>query len=172
MEENDRLRKVTSYEEDVRRSNFKMNSPSTEESYGSIIKELGEGAKDLIQSEIFLLTEEFKATSQRVKKDLISAVAFGTILALSVFPLLAFFVIGLGNILDGRYWLSSLLVAVLCAGIGAPMAYRALKKIKEQDIDFSRTRRSLDRSAQTIQRKFEEVKVHAKGEKNEAKHVH
>lgn len=171
MEENDRLRKVTS-EDNLGRSNFKMNSPGAEESYGSVLKELGESAKDLIQSEIFLLTEEFKATSQKVKKDLAEVVAFGTIMALSVFPLLAFFVIGLGNILDGRYWLSSLLVAVLCAGIGGPMAYRALKKIKEQDIDFSRTRRSLDRSAQTIQRKFDEVKVHAKGENHEAKHFH
>ena len=142
------------------------------QSYSSLLKELGSSAKDLMRSEILLVTTELKTVSQRVARHSAQAAAFGGLLVMSLFPFLAFLVIGLGELLDGRYWLSSLIVAIACAAIGGPLAYRAFKKIKEEDLDFTRSRTSLEHGAHSIQAKVDEIKDAARGERHETNKYH
>jgi hypothetical protein len=157
--------------------NFSQTIPGRESlsdgeirSYASVLKELGTSAKDLLQSELHLMTAELKHVGNAVGRHMAQAAAFGALLALSIFPFLAFLVIGLGELLDDRYWLSSLIVAIVCAAIGGPLAYRAFKKIKEDDLKFTHTKASLDRSLESVQGKFEQVKVAARGDQYGTEH--
>jgi len=142
------------------------------DSYGNILRELGLSAKDLVQNEIHLMTSEIKISAKKVTEHAAQAALFGGLLVLSVFPFLAFLVIGLGEMLDGRYWLSSLIVAVVCAAIGGPLAYKAYIKIRDKDLNFPYTKEALDRGIHTVQRKLDEIKDAAKGERHETAHIH
>lgn len=146
--------------------------PEETPSYGSVLKELGQSAKDLVQSEIRLMTAEFRVATQKVTRHAAQAAIFGGLLVVSIFPFLAFLVIGLGDLLDGRYWLSSLIVAVVCASVGGTFAYSAYKKIKTDDLDFHRTRNSLDRDVQVVQNRMNEIKNAARGDRHEYDQFH
>lgn len=127
-------------------------------SVGEVVGELATSLKDIVRSEMDLVRAEFREAAPNLGKHTAQAAAFGALLALSVFPFLAFLVIGLGDLLDGRYWLSSLIVAVVCAVVGGLMATRAYKKIKEHDLKFPRTQRSFERITDTFSRKVRELK--------------
>jgi membrane protein implicated in regulation of membrane protease activity len=77
-------------------------------------------------------------------------VAYGVFALLGTLPFIAFLVIGLGRLLEGNYWLSSLIVAVVCMGVGAAMAYRSYSKLKSEDMSLSRTQRTLEEDKQII----------------------
>lgn len=131
--------------------------------YGEAVKSVATSAVDLIHKELNLVREEFKESLKKVREHLLQAVLFGALLFISALPLIAFLVIGLGELLEHRYWLSSLIVGVLCAAIGGGLAYRAGKKIREEDINFTRTKNSLEQAARTFERKFNKVKTTATG---------
>jgi membrane protein implicated in regulation of membrane protease activity len=155
-------------------SSVPPSSSRTEEiSYGPLLRELGSSTKDLIHSEMNLLTTELKNSAEKIGEHATQAAIFGGILALSVFPFIAFLVIGLGELLGGRYWLSSLIVAVVFALIGAPQARKAYRKIKNEDVDMSRTKANLQAGFEAIQKKLAEVQDAAtKGEHHEADRFH
>lgn len=146
--------------------------PHTEASYGQILREVGISTKDLVQSEIALIKAEMKEATQKASTHLTQAVIFGALLVLSAFPLLAFFVIGLGNLMGGRYALSSFIVAAICAVVGGSMALRAYKKLKDEDLQLPRTANTLSREGQIVEDKVEDVKDAAKGNRNESYNLH
>ena len=86
--------------------------------YGEIFKEIASSTRDLVQSEIALVTAEIKSTAFAAKNHVAQTLIFTSLLVLSVLPFIAFLIIGLGNLLEGQYWLSSLIVAVAFALIG------------------------------------------------------
>ncbi len=145
---------------------------ASSDSYSAILRELGSSAKELVQNEINLMKSEITTAVSRATDHAKQAALFGGLLAISVFPFLAFLVIGLGNLLDGRYWLSSLIVAVVCAAVGGPLAYRAFLKIRDEDLKLHYTKEALDRGLQTVQRKLGDIKDAAKGEHHETAHIH
>jgi hypothetical protein len=118
--------------------------------YGMVLREVALSAKDLVSTEMNLLKAEIKDSAQTIAHHSAQAAIFGAVLALSIIPFVAFLVIGLGELLGGRYWLSALIVAVLFAAVGGIFAYRAYKKIKEQDYSLPRTRRALEEVKEEI----------------------
>lgn len=153
-------------------NNFSQQVDDSIPNYGTVLKELGQTAKDLVQSEIQLMTIEMKQVGQRLGRHSAEAAIFGGLVAISVLPFLAFLVIGLGILLDGQYWLSSLIVAVVCAGVGGLLAYRAYRKIKEEDVDFTHTKSTLDREFHAVQERVNEIKDAARGERHETNQLH
>lgn len=143
--------------------NFYQNSQGEHLSSGTLLKEVGKSVKDLIQSEVLLVTTELKESFQKIARDFLQAVGYGALLALSTLPFLAFLVIGLGEILNNNYWLSSLLVSVFLAAISAPLAMKAWNKIKAQDLDLPHSRESFARGARTVEQKLSEIKDAATG---------
>lgn len=121
-------------------------------SVGEVLAELGSSAKDLVKSELELARAEIKQSASEVGRHSAQAAIFGSLLMLSVFPFLAFCVIGLGRVLDGRYWLSSLLVAIVCAAVGGIMAIRAYQKIKQTDMSLPRTREKVEETKHHLRR--------------------
>ena len=132
--------------------------------YGEILKEIIQSTKGVIASEVALATAELKQVTKDTSKDLTQVAIFGGLLVLSTLPFIAFLVIGLGELLDDRYWLSSLIVAVVFAVVGGVMALRAFKKIKEHDLNFSATKNSLRREKLAVQSNFEKIKTALKGD--------
>ena len=141
-------------------------------SYTETIREIISSSKDLVTSEIALATAELKHVAKATSRDLIQVAIFGTMAALSLLPFIAFLVIGLGELLDDRYWLSSLIVAVVFATVGGVVAYRNVKKITEKDLDFSATKNSLRREKFVIQSNVERVKTAVKGDNNGTVQLH
>jgi hypothetical protein len=137
---------------------FNAKSAGTNESYASILKEIMASTKELIRNELLLVKEEATLTAGRLAAHSAQAALFGALVALSVLPFLAFLVIGLGEIMGGRYWLSSLLVSLVCAGVGGTMTYLSFKKIKEQDLKLPRTRETLVREAEVINAEIDHVR--------------
>lgn len=125
---------------------------------GPIIREVIESAKDLTRDEISLFKAELAETAKAVAKHSAQAALFGALTALSIVPFLAFCVLGLGNLMDGNYWLSSLIVAIAAALIGGILARRALMKIRVEDIQVSHTRESLERELRLVRQTLDEVK--------------
>jgi uncharacterized membrane protein YqjE len=107
------------------------NSTGTEpESIGQLFRRATADSSHLIQQEIRLAKTELRETGAQLggtAGKLGVAIAF----ALSgLFALTAFFIIGLGDLID-NYWASALIVAVALLAIGGVLAKRALATLKE-----------------------------------------
>lgn len=147
-----------------------LTPPTEGPTYGHILKDITESTKDLVQGELSLIKAEMKTVLPRVARHSTQAAIFGAVCALSVFPFIAFLVIALGRLFGDNYWLSSLIVSVLFAAIGAPIAIRSFKKIKEEDFNFSDSKRTVQRGVHIVQDKLKEVVDAAKGAENEYRH--
>ncbi|MBX3021174.1 MAG: phage holin family protein [Bdellovibrionales bacterium] len=136
-------------------------------SYASALRDVVGSAKDLLHSEVGLVKAELSDHAHRIARHSARGAIFGALVALSVIPFMAFLVIGLGELLDGRYWLSSLIIAVIFGAGGATLAYQAYQLLKEEDFSLPRARRGLERQMESVQEKVQEIKTTVKGEANE-----
>jgi len=148
----------------------RVTSTNEAPSYAAVLKELGSSARDMVHSEFALVKAELTETARNVGNHASQAVIFSALLLVSVIPFVAFLVIGLGELLGGQYWLSSLIVSVVFAAVGGAFAYRAYRKIREEDLDFSRLRRNADRNVDRVEAQLEKIKEAVRGERYERLH--
>jgi hypothetical protein len=143
-----------------------LHEPSDETSrvtsFSSVAQELTESIKDVIRSEVNLAKAELKVNGSQLTHYGIRMAIFGAFALLGIFPLLSFLVIGLGKLLNGNYWLSSLIWAVVMFTVGGIVAYAMFKRIKQVNLRFDNTRDSLALQLKTVDRKIAEVKDIAK----------
>ncbi len=114
---------------------------------GLIFKDLLEGVHQLATSEVQLMQVELRRSAQltqRRSKYLIFSVSLAV---LGLIPFIAFLVLGLGEILGGRYALSSLIVSVVCCGVGSFFAARLSRNFPVQSLSLPLTRRSIQTEA-------------------------
>lgn len=126
-------------------------------SMGEAFAEAMQAFKDMMQSERELMRAEFKHNRNEITKYAKQTGIYGGLASLSVLPFVAFLVIGLGRLLEDNYWLSSLIVGVVFAGVGGLMARRAYNRIKELEM-MPQTRDSLNRTRNIVMDKFQDVK--------------
>lgn len=103
-------------------------------SLGDLFKRLTTDTGELIRQEAGLAKAEIRETGTALVND---ARAIGVAAGLGVagaLSLVAFLVIGLGVLLDGRYWLSSLVVGVVALAVGALMVKGAMRDIKQRSL--------------------------------------
>lgn len=131
-------------------------------SYGVLIRDLALSTKNLVASEVELLNAEIRESRQKIQKHALQSLIFGFLVVLSLLPLLAFAVLALGNYLDGRYDLSALIVGVVMAAIGGPLAWRAYRKIKDEDWRMPETSVTLRQQKNLMHEKLNEM-AHALG---------
>jgi hypothetical protein len=124
---------------------------------GKILKNISEDAFALLQAEFDIFQHELRSLLPRAEKDMQRALLFVTISALSALPFLAFLVIGLGELLNQRYWLSSLIVAVLCFAIFKPLARKSYYKLTRQNFHFIQTKQALMQGLNAVQAKMKDV---------------
>lgn len=124
---------------------------------GAVAAEITSSLKDVLRSELNLAKVELKQSTKGIGSHAAQIGIFGVIAAIGLLPFMAFLIIGLGRIFNDNYWLSSLLVAMVCFAVGGGMAYRSFKKIREQDLTFSNTRDTLRNGVSVFDRKLKQV---------------
>ncbi|MEP7066943.1 MAG: phage holin family protein [Gemmatimonadota bacterium] len=103
-----------------------------ERSLGELFRDLTTETSELVSKEIALVKAEARQTGSTLAKDgakigIASALALVGSLALT-----AFLIVGLGDLLNGKYWLSALIVGVVFLAIGAMMVKNATADIKRR----------------------------------------
>jgi hypothetical protein len=128
-----------------------------ERSLGELFRQLTADTSELVSKEIALVKAEARLTAATLVRDgakvgTAVGVAFTGVLALT-----AFLIAGLGDLLNGRYWLSALIVGVLFLAIGAALLKSAVAQIK--------------RRGQAVKHSVETLKDTANWAKQEARQV-
>ena len=101
---------------------------------GDLVRSLGEDLETLVRQEAALAKAEIGQVGRRLAKD---GAAIGLAAALGLVGVLvvsAALVLILGEALDGRYWLSALIVGALFLVVAMIMGRRAIEDIKERGI--------------------------------------
>jgi uncharacterized membrane protein YqjE len=132
-------------------------APGDQASIASVLREVGTSVKDLMRSEVNLVKAEIKNSTKSLGSHLAQATIFGSLTLISILPFLAFLVIGMGRLLGDRYWMSSLIVAVVCAAVFGGLAFRAYKMLKNE-VTLPRTRESLERSSEIFADRTESLR--------------
>lgn len=106
----------------------------TETPLGELFKRLTSDTGELIRQEAALAKAEIRETGSALAGDARDmGIAFGLAIA-GALALVAFLVIGLGNLLGDRYWLSSLIVGAVALAVGTMMAKHAVNDMKSRSL--------------------------------------
>lgn len=136
-------------------------------SYTEILGDISSSTKELILSDLDLVISEFKKTKSKIEEESKKLLAYSVLIALSTVPLLAFLVIGLGILLGGQYWLSALIVGGALAVLGGIGISSAARRFKKMDLDFSNTKRTIEKEKRIIAAELRNLKNTIKGEAHE-----
>lgn len=118
-----------------------ISSRTHSPSFGAALVELRQSIKKLVKSESTLARAELKASVVHLGKDVFQIAIFSVLLVLSALAFLSFLIIGLGQLFDNNFWLSSLLLSLVLGVVGAWMVFRRIKDIQTTDLTLPRTRR-------------------------------
>ena len=111
----------------------------SDSSIGDLFRRLTTDTGELIRQEAALAKAEIRETGSALAGDAREiGMAIGLALA-GALALVAFLVIGLGNVLDGRYWLSSLIVGIVATGVGMMLAKNAVNDMKNRSFKPQQT---------------------------------
>ena len=125
----------------------------TGRSVGGAIRDITIAMSDVVRSEVRLAKAEMKDTGSKLGRQGLRAGLCGVFLFLGIFPLLSFLVIGVGVLLGGNYWLSSLIFAVVFLATGGLLAYRFYEKMRQEDYLFPETRTTMMNETEELRNK-------------------
>jgi high-affinity K+ transport system ATPase subunit B len=117
---------------------------SDEPQMRDLLKQLAGEGTDLVRNEISLAKLEMREMAREVALDSAKLAAALGLALIGVLALLAAAIIGLGNLLDGRYALSALIIGVIMVAIGGVLASAGIKGLKNVPQPDA-TKRSLQR---------------------------
>jgi len=101
-------------------------------SLGELFGDLTRESTQLVRQEINLAKTELTEKASKAGKDVGMIAAGGIVAYTGVLALVAFLILGL-IALGMAAWISSLLVGLVLAGVGAGMAMAGLKKLRQVD---------------------------------------
>jgi uncharacterized membrane protein YqjE len=127
-------------------------------SLGELFRRLTGDTTELLRAELELAKAEARETGTRLARDAARVGIAAALALVGTLGLSAFLVIALGNALDGRYWLSALIVGVVAAGTGYVLLQSALRDIKARGVKPQQTLDSLRENAQWAKDEAREVK--------------
>ncbi len=129
-----------------------------ERSLGDLLKQLSTETTDLMRQEVALAKAEVRQVGATLAADVSKiGIAFGLALA-GMMAITAFLIAGLGGLLGGKYWLSSLIVGAVFVAIGAALGLNAVADIKRRGLALGATAQSLREGASWAKREAREVK--------------
>jgi uncharacterized membrane protein YqjE len=129
---------------------------STSQPISSIVREVLTSFSDLVRSEIRLAKAEVGYNVKDAGMKFGRAAAFGYLVFLGTFALLAALVIGLGSLMNGHYGWSALIVGLLMTGGGAFLAVQSIKKVAI-DTSLPHTRNNLDQDKELLVGKIHDL---------------
>jgi hypothetical protein len=95
-----------------------VSAGDAEPSLGLLFRQLAEESRTLVRQEVALAKSEISESARAVAKGAVLIGAGAGMLVLGLLVLVAFVVVGLGRILGGEYWLSTLIVGGALALLG------------------------------------------------------
>jgi hypothetical protein len=114
------------------------------------IRDAQEGFRHLLRSEFHLASTEMKTGFLALTRRSRLLAIFAGLALWGILPFTAFLVIGLGELLGGRYWLSALILAIVSLGLGTAMCVQQFRKLKDEDLSLRRTRRTIGRKLRRV----------------------
>jgi hypothetical protein len=129
-----------------------------ERSLGELFRQLSSDTSELVSKEIALVKAEARQTGTTLVRD---GAKVGTAIGLGfagVLALTAFLIVGLGDLLDGKYWLSALIVGVLFLAIGAGLVKNAVADIKRRGLAAKHSAETLKDTANWAKQEARQVK--------------
>lgn len=96
-------------------------------SLGELVRRLSADAATLVRQEVALAKAELRANARALLGDAGKIAAGAGIAAMGVLVLLMALVLGLGDAMGGRYWLSALIVGAVLLAIGTGLLVAGLK---------------------------------------------
>lgn len=134
--------------------------PRDPDSLGQLIKSLASDGQALIRQEIDLARTELQDSAVSLAKGSALVAAGLLFAALGGLVLLVFAVLALGALLDGRYWLSSLIVGGILALIGVVLLLMGRRGMSEGSL-------KPEKSLETLRDTGDWARVEAQDFKNE-----
>src|SRR5688572_29953406 len=122
--------------------------PADRRSLSRLVRDLVGDAANLVRQEIALAKAEVVGSVKRAVKGAGQAAAGGLFGVIGLLLLVVCLVIGLGVLLGGNYWFSSLIVALLCLSVGGGLAFMGMRRLQ----GFSLAPENAIESAQDTQR--------------------
>lgn len=150
-------------ERDVRYSTRRLdinvdgNGAGNEAPVGELLKRLGQDTGTLVKQEITLAKLELRESVKGLAKDAGKLGAAAGLGLFGGFALLAFVIIGLGDLIN-NYWLSALIVAVLLLGAAAVLAKGAMKHMQKNSLAPEETVQTLKEDQRWAQREVQQFK--------------
>jgi uncharacterized membrane protein YqjE len=142
----------------IKQRRFEVNGDGTNEApLGELLKRFGQDAATLVRQEVTLAKLELRESVKSLAQDAGKLGAAAGLALFGGFALLAFIIIGLGDLID-NYWLSALIVAVLLLGGAAVMARGALAHMKQGRLAPQETVQTLKEDQRWAQREVAEFK--------------
>ena len=142
----------------IRERRFEVNVDGTSEApIGELLKRFGQDAGTLVKQEITLAKLELRETAKGLAQDAGKLGAAAGLALFGGFALLAFVIIGLGDLIN-NYWLSALIVAVLLLGAAAVMAKGALAHMKRNSLAPQETVQTLKEDSRWAKREVADFK--------------
>ncbi len=127
-------------------------------SLGALLRQLADDGRILVQQEIALAKAEVRSSVLGIGKGAALIGLGAAILLVGLLVLIAFLVLGLGVLLDERYWLSSLIVGGLLALLGAITVIAGRKGLQKQALTPHRTIETLRDNTDWARAEAEEIK--------------
>ena len=135
-----------------------MNNFTTQ-SYPQVLSRVSQSAKALLLSDLKLINAELKELGRGIKDQTKHIAIYGYIFAVSAIPFLIFGILLLGEMLNQQYWLSSLIIGILCFFVGLIGATIAYRKLKNLNYKLSKTRTAIKREGEVIYQEIEKLQA-------------
>jgi len=132
-----------------------------EKPLSELIRDLINGSYALFQKEIKLARTEASHNARSIGRQVAASMTFAIIAWLGIQALLAFSIIGLGKLLDGKFWLSSLIVGLIFLVPGIFLTIRSIKKIGH-DASLPASRESITEDQELMSKKIHNITEAAK----------
>jgi uncharacterized membrane protein YqjE len=97
---------------------------------GELLKQLAAEGTSLVRSEVALAKLEIREMAREVTLDSAKLAAALGLALVGLFALVTAAIIGLGNLLDGQYGLSALIIGVVLVAIGGGLAAAGIRGLK------------------------------------------
>lgn len=125
---------------------------------GALLKQLTRDTTVLLRQEMKLAKSEMRETSARLARDVAKVGVASGLALMGGLALTTALIIGLGGMLNGRYWLSALIVGVVAFGAGYFMVQSALRDLTEHGITPKETMASLQESQRWVSGELRDLK--------------
>jgi hypothetical protein len=139
----------------------RLPADTDQRSLGDLIRDLRDQSVELLKKEFDLAKTEMSQKLTKLALDAVNIAVGGLIAYAGVIALLIALSYGLMVLLQKAgmpaahaFWVSPLIVGLLCLGGGGFLAYRAISKLKNQSVTPEKTIQSMQENKQWLQQKI------------------